>query len=198
MNQDHENTKIVIEKNLAELLHKLDLVFNRINIEKKEDDLFVANISSSEEASMIIGKNGENMISLQRVLKLMVQKELGEKVSITLDSDNYRQRREEGAISEAKIKAKKCLSTGELQRLEPMPAYVRRAIHLFFRDKSEFNSIDTRSSGVGNARCIEIFSKGVAKEAPDNSKKSSDSGSEPKSKKEEFKELEEIEELMDF
>ena len=189
-----EDVKIIIERNLAELLHKLSLVFNRITVEKNDDESFWVNISSEEEANLIIGKNGDNMNSLQRVLKLIVQREIGEKMSLTLDADNYRQRRKDGAINNAKIKARKCLETGRTQELEPMPAYVRRAVHLFLKENSTFETLITNSVGDGDLRHIQISlqddSKPVA--SPKKEKK------EPKSKKEQFEELEKIDELMDF
>ena len=198
-NQGEENISLLIEKNLAEILHSLNLVFNRVIVKEESTDHFRANISSAEEMNLIIGKNGDNMSSMQHILKLLVQKKLGRRISVIVDADNYKKRREEGIINTARERATRCLSTGRNQKMPPMSAYLRRLVHIFIRGEEEFKNLDTRSVGDGDIKSVEFFIKGesVVGDAPEN-KKAKDKSNAGGSGKEDFSDIEKIDELMDF
>lgn len=78
---------------------------------------------------VLIGKRGQTLDSLQYLVNLVVNKGDAPYVSVTLDTENYRQRRKATLESLAYNLAKKVKSTGKSIVLEPMNPYERRIIH---------------------------------------------------------------------
>ncbi len=86
-------------------------------------------IIDGESASVLIGRRGETMDSLQ-YLCLLVSNRAGEDYcKITLDVAGYRGRREQALEALAQKVAKKVLKTRYSQTLEPMNPYERRIVH---------------------------------------------------------------------
>ena len=93
--------------------------------ENKEMDVDL----SGDDMGVLIGKRGQTLDSLQYLVNLVVNKGNAPYVSITLDTENYRERRKETLESLAFNLAKKVKHTGKNIVLEPMNPYERRIIH---------------------------------------------------------------------
>ncbi len=76
-----------------------------------------------------IGRRGETLDSLQYLCNLVANRVEGGYVRITLDSGDYRQKREKTLEALAKKLANNALKTGRSSTLEPMNPYERRIIH---------------------------------------------------------------------
>lgn len=87
-----------------------------------------------EDLSFLIGRQAETLNALQYIAGLIVGKELGHSVSLIIDVEGYRQRREQQLRQLARRMADQAVATGKRQILEPMPANERRLIHLELRD----------------------------------------------------------------
>ena len=98
-----------------------------IETELKEKQLLI-NLSGSD-MGILIGKRGQTLDSIQYLVNLVVNKGNAPYLSITLDTENYRQRRKETLESLAYNLAKKVKQTGKKVVLEPMNPYERRIIH---------------------------------------------------------------------
>jgi len=111
---------------------------------------------SGADAGSLIGKKGQVMDSLQYLLSLIINKGDGSYATVTLDIENYRERRKETLENLAANLAKKVKSTRRSVRLEPMSSYERRVIHAALQgDKS----ISTHSEGVDPFRNVVISLK---------------------------------------
>jgi len=84
---------------------------------------------SGSNMGMLIGKRGQTLDSLQYLTNLIVNKGEASYIAITLDAENYRQRRRETLESLAINIAKKVKQTRRMVKLEPMSPYERRIIH---------------------------------------------------------------------
>ncbi|MDR3239854.1 MAG: protein jag [Clostridiales bacterium] len=93
----------------------------------KEKQLLV-NITG-DDMGILIGKRGQTLDSLQYLVNLVVNKGNAPYLSVTLDTENYRQRRRETLESLAVNLAKKVKATRKNVVLEPMNPYERRIIH---------------------------------------------------------------------
>ena len=78
---------------------------------------------------IIIGKRGQTLDSIQYLVNLVVNKGTAPYISVTLDTENYRERRKETLESLAYNLARKVKHTGKNVVLEPMNPYERRIIH---------------------------------------------------------------------
>lgn len=126
----------------------LSEVFRTMNLEveielKKKDKQFFVNLIG-DNMGVLIGKRGQTLDSLQYLVNLVVNKHTETYVGITLDTENYRQRRRETLNSLAYNLAKRVKATKESILLEPMSAYERRIIH----------------SALQNDAYVKTFSKG--------------------------------------
>lgn len=85
---------------------------------------------------ILIGHRGETLDSLQYLVSLVVNKSNSgdEYKRVVLDTENYRQKREETLIRLANRLAQKTKATNKSTTLEPMNPYERRVIHSALQD----------------------------------------------------------------
>ena len=120
------NPEKVAKEFLREMFVAMGIIVN-IETELKEKQLLI-NLSGSD-MGILIGKRGQTLDSIQYLVNLVVNKGDAPYISITLDTENYRQRRKETLESLAYNLAKKVKQTGKKVVLEPMNPYERRIIH---------------------------------------------------------------------
>ena len=120
------NPENVAKEFLREMFVAMGIIVN-IETELKEKQLLI-NLSGSD-MGILIGKRGQTLDSIQYLVNLVVNKGDAPYLSITLDTENYRQRRKETLESLAYNLAKKVKQTGKKVVLEPMNPYERRIIH---------------------------------------------------------------------
>ena len=97
-----------------------------------------------ENMGMVIGRRGETLDALQHVVQLYVNKEFETFYKVTIDTENYRAKREEALVSLAQGLARKVMKTRKEIVLEPMKPYERRIIHTALQN---YNKIKTHSIG---------------------------------------------------
>ncbi|MEA4816102.1 MAG: RNA-binding cell elongation regulator Jag/EloR [Lachnospiraceae bacterium] len=98
-----------------------------IKTEFREKQLYI-NLKG-DDMGILIGKRGQTLDSIQHLVTLVVNKGSAPYVSITLDTENYRDRRKETLETLALNLAKRVKQTGKNIVLEPMNPYERRIIH---------------------------------------------------------------------
>lgn len=84
---------------------------------------------SGDNMGIIIGKRGDTLDSLQYLTSLVVNHESDDYIKVILDTENYREKREEALLSLADRLAAKVARSGKKYTLEPMNPYERRIIH---------------------------------------------------------------------
>ncbi|SCY62872.1 RNA-binding cell elongation regulator Jag/EloR [Alkaliphilus peptidifermentans] len=78
---------------------------------------------------VIIGRRGQTLDSLQYLVSLVVNKDRETYLKVFIDTENYREKREETLIRLANKMARKVRKIGKTVVLEPMNPYERRIIH---------------------------------------------------------------------
>lgn len=124
-----------------------------------EDHVLEIDIEDSAEKSgmgMIIGKRGNTLDSLQYLTTMVINKDLEEHVRVKLDTENYRERRQQTLETLALNLAKKVKKTGRRVILEPMNPYERRIIHSTLQAD---HAIETHSEGEEPYRKVVISLK---------------------------------------
>lgn len=96
------------------------------------------------QISFLIGYRGETLDSLQRVITLIVLRNLNKRVRVQLNIENYREKREESLTILANKVARNVVRTGKNISLEPMIAYERKIIHNALKDHPK---VTTKSVG---------------------------------------------------
>lgn len=145
---------------VTELLDKMSIkatvTARYIKGEEDEDHPMVLVEVQGNDLSILIGRRSETLNALQYIASLIVCKEVGRWVPLTIDIQGYRQRRERQLRQMARRMAEQAVHTGRRQVLEPMPASERRVIHLELRDHP---MVMTESTGEEPNRKVTITLK---------------------------------------
>ncbi|PWU23449.1 hypothetical protein C5B42_02745 [Candidatus Cerribacteria bacterium 'Amazon FNV 2010 28 9'] len=125
--------------------------------QEEQDDTIVLTISVPEEESgLLIGHHAETLDALQRVVRLVCQKD--DDKAITLNVNDFRQRREDHLREVAARVAEHVVATQQPQYLR-LPASERRVIHMALSDHPE---VETVSEGEGASRVLYVRLKQTA------------------------------------
>lgn len=84
---------------------------------------------AGDNMGIVIGKRGDTLDGLQYLTSLVVNSFNDDYIKVTIDTENYRQKRHDTLIALSERLAQKVEKTGRKQILEPMNPYERRIIH---------------------------------------------------------------------
>lgn len=115
---------------------------------------------SGDSMGIIIGKRGDTLDSLQYLTSLVVNHGNDGYVKVTLDTENYREKRHEALVALGNRLAQKVIKSGKKYTLEPMNPYERRIIHASLQDNE---GVTTFSVGEEPYRKIVIAPKNPVK-----------------------------------
>ena len=102
---------------------------------------------------ILIGRRGETLDAIQYLTSLRINKGRDKYTRVTLDTENYRAKREDTLVRLANRKANHALKTGRRVSLEPMNPYERRIVHSALQANE---LIDTHSEGEEPNRHVVI------------------------------------------
>ena len=105
---------------------------------------------------ILIGRRGETLDALQYLTSLKVNRGRETYTRVTLDTENYRAKREDTLIRLANRMANRALRTGRKVSLEPMNPYERRIIHFALQQNE---GVTTHSEGDEPNRHVVITQK---------------------------------------
>ena len=108
---------------------------------------------------MLIGHRGETLDAMQYLTSLAVNRNRKQDgyTRISIDTEGYREKREETLARLAKRIANQVKATGRPRTLEPMNPYERRVLHATLQNNPY---VATRSEGEEPNRRVVIFPKG--------------------------------------
>jgi len=114
----------------------------------------------NENLGLLIGRRGETLASLQLLVSLIVGHRTKHRMRITIDAENYRERREDNLRSLALRVAQQVRNYRRAIALEAMPPNERRIVHIALADNKD---ISTESIGEGEERRVVISLKRVGR-----------------------------------
>lgn len=146
-----------IKKFLEKILEKADLKDCSIEIVTSSSlgEVVVFNIRSEGPANILIGQSGENLRSLQYIIRLLVRKHLfsEDQFPFLIDINGYRQQKDKLIFDVIDQAAREAKEENKEVSLRPMSAYERRLVHLRL---SQDDEIVTESVGEGEKRRVLI------------------------------------------
>lgn len=139
----------------------LEGIFNAmeldVNIDAKEgEDNTVSIDLSGDNMGIVIGKRGDTLDSLQYLTSLVVNKHSEDYIKVSIDTENYREKRADALLALSKRLSDKVARTGKKFTLEPMNPYERRIIHSSLQDNE---AVTTYSIGTEPYRKVVIAPK---------------------------------------
>ena len=111
---------------------------------------------SGENMSILIGRRGETLDALQYLTSLNVNRDREEYLRVSLDTENYRAKREEALRKLAVRMANRAKKSGRRVALEPMNPNERRILHSALQNDPE---VTTHSEGEEPYRRVIITLK---------------------------------------
>lgn len=108
---------------------------------------------SGPDMGPIIGRRGDTLDAIQYLGSLVLNNALDEHVRLSVDTENYREKRAESLERLARKMAMKVVKSHRSMTLEPMNPYERRIIHAALQD---FNGVTTYSTGTEPSRRVVI------------------------------------------
>lgn len=122
---------------------------------EKEDNRLLIEIKG-ENLGFLIGYRGETLYDLQNIISSIANKNVDNRVSVILDIENYRQKREKTLYDLALKVASTVIKTRKSVTLEPMKPYERKIIHSALQEN---NKVTTKSIGKEPRRRVVISLK---------------------------------------
>jgi spoIIIJ-associated protein len=120
----------------------------------RDEDVIKLSIPSTSMNSLIIGRESQNLRSLQHITMMALISKEAKLHRVNIDVADYKRHREERIAEKAEGWINKVRTTGESMTLELSPAD-RRIVHQIAADYSD---IDAHSEGIGRERHL-IISK---------------------------------------
>ncbi len=152
-----DRVKIFINELIVQMRLECDAVISR-----KGQEINVK--VSGKSSSAFIGYRGEVLDAIQYMTLWIANKDGDDFVRVSIDAEDYRQRRKETLTRLAERLAHKCHKTGRKVELEPMNPFERRIIHTALQNDK---FVKTESYGEGRFRHVVILPKEeVKKERP--------------------------------
>ena len=108
---------------------------------------------TGEDLGYLIGRRGDTLDALQHLCNYSVNRSVDGHIRISVDAEDYRQKREESLRRYARKKAQQVLKAHRRTTLEPMNAYERHLVHATLQD---MDRITTHSVGTEPNRRVVI------------------------------------------
>ena len=136
---------------LKELTHLMGVEVEVAVGNDQDGNVFVQ--MTGDTLGILIGRRGETLDALQYLTSLKVNRGQEGYTRVTLDTENYRAKREETLIRLANRMANHAVKTGRKVSIEPMNPYERRIIHSALQANE---AVDTHSEGEEPNRHVVI------------------------------------------
>ena len=127
-----------------------------VSIELMESEEQLRMQMAGENMSLLIGRRGETLDALQYLTSLTVNRSREDYLRISIDTENYRAKREEALRKLAVRMAGRAKKSGRRVALEPMNPYERRILHSALQNDPD---VTTHSEGEEPYRRVIITLK---------------------------------------
>lgn len=112
---------------------------------------------TGDDPGVLIGRRGETLDAIQHLTNYVVNRGLTDHVRINLDTENYRERRNEALERLAEKVAAKAVKYRRNMTLEPMNSYERHIIHSALQDRENITTYSIGSEP--NRRIVVAYEK---------------------------------------
>ena len=145
-----EKTTAIIKTTIEDLIKNMGFSGTVALVKTDEDDA-IYTITTENDSHLLIGQHGINLQALQHIARLIVRKQVEEKIRFSIDINDYRQQKNQSVIELAHQAAQEAVNQHRSIVMRPMSTYERRIVHL---ELSKNTSVTTESIGEGESRKI--------------------------------------------
>jgi spoIIIJ-associated protein len=148
--EDIEYAKSVLEK----MLELMKFTGTTVGIQQ-EDGAYILKISAGAKDGLIIGKNGQNLLALQYLMSIAMDKQFHRHLPIIIDVDSYREKRVAYLKNMVRAMADRARGENTEVMTDFLPSYERKLIH---EELSGDSALKTFSVGKGSYKKVVITS----------------------------------------
>jgi len=142
----------IVEAEAKELLSK---IIDNVDIEVSEDHgLFHILIKTEAEAPVVIGRHGETIKAIQKILEVVMYKKTGASVELLVNVNDYREKQKERLVEIADRSAQKAIEFKSASYIRGLSAYERKVIHEYVTNK--YPELASYSTGEGRDRRLVV------------------------------------------
>jgi spoIIIJ-associated protein len=145
-----DDIKKFINEYLSNILKEMNIT-SKIDIEEL-DNVFKVKMYSDKN-SLLIGKDGRTLASLQTLLRQTISNSINFNIKINLDASNYKAKKEQYFERDIKKILNEVMTTKSETKLDPMNSYQRRIVHSL---ASDYYNLETESFGEEPERYVVI------------------------------------------
>ena len=144
--------KEIIKTETEEMLKK---IIDKFEVTVEEDNgVFHVIIKAEEEAPTVIGRHGETIRAIQKIIEVVLYKKLGEPTALLVNVNDYREKQKERLESLATETATKVQETKGPINVRNLSSYERKIIHEYIT--TNYPDLTTYSVGEGRDRWLTI------------------------------------------
>ena len=144
-----------IKDTVTEITKLMGLTVN-LEVRRREENITIKIFS--DHNAVLIGRNGAVIEALQTIVRQIIHGYTKEYISIILDVENYKDKRNRNIEYLAKKVAREVRDTKVEAKLDSMNSYERRLVHSILSDNKY---VYTESIGVEPNRCVVIKPKNI-------------------------------------
>jgi len=142
----------IIKTETEELLKKM---IDKFEVEvKKEEEVYQIKIKAEDEASTIIGRHGETIRSLQKILEVILFKKFKKSVDILVNVNDFREKQKQKIEKIAQEMAQKTIEEKKTNFIQNLSSYERKLVHEYISEN--YPLLTTYSIGEGKDRRLVI------------------------------------------
>lgn len=147
------DTQATIKQEAEALLTKMIGKFE-VEVTDEGDNVYHVVVKTEEEAPTVIGRHGETIRALQKILEVVLYKQLGQSISVLLNVNDYRERQRVRLEGIAAQLAEKVIETQRPAPFRGLSSYERKMIHEYVTH--QYPDLTTYSVGEGRDRQLMI------------------------------------------
>ena len=146
-----------VQKLIENVLSLLELGEDQFTVDMAEDDSVRVHIQlPEEETGIYIGHHGEGLTALQLLLSLMISQRTGTWYRVSVNINDYQERREDSLKNLAESAAEKAIALNQEVVLGNLSSYERRIVHLHLE---QHGGVTTESRGEPPLRQLLVIPK---------------------------------------
>lgn len=147
LSNDLEKIKKIIEEFFQKTTFEV-----KVEVLPQTDQTLLINLET-EDPQILIGNQGQTLVEIQHLLKVILKRKVKEPFFIDLDINGYKKKKTDYLKELARSAADEVVLTKKEKNLAPMSSYERRIIHLELAGRSD---VTTESLGQEPERRIVI------------------------------------------
>lgn len=146
-----------VQKLIENVLSLLELAEDQFSVAMAEEDSVHVHIQlPEEETGIYIGHHGEGLTALQLLLSLMISQRTGKWYRVSVNINDYQERREDSLKNLAETAAEKAIALNQEVVLGNLSSYERRIVHLHLENHG---GVTTESRGEPPLRQLLVIPK---------------------------------------